>query len=91
MSDCNDALHELYDFLDGELTDERRAAIRHHLDACQPCAEPYDFEAELRMVIRRKCREQVPESLLLKVRKALAAESSTNAPAGTPSFPPTAD
>jgi mycothiol system anti-sigma-R factor len=91
MSDCNDALHELYDFLDGELTDERRAAIQRHLDTCQPCAEPYDFEAELRMVIRRKCREQVPESLLLKVRKALAAESGANAPAGAPNLPETAD
>jgi mycothiol system anti-sigma-R factor len=75
-SDCEDALHQLYHFLDGELNDERRAAIQHHLDTCQPCAEPYDFEAELRMVIRRKCREQVPESLLLKIRRALAAEAA---------------
>jgi mycothiol system anti-sigma-R factor len=76
MSDCEDALHELYRFLDGELTHERRAIIQHHLDTCQPCAEPYDFEAELRMVIRRKCREQVPESLLAKIRKALEAEAA---------------
>ena len=75
MSDCNDALHQLYGYLDGELTDESRSVIQHHLDTCQPCAEPYDFEAELRMVIRRKCQEQVPESLLSKVRKALEAEA----------------
>ena len=71
MSDCNDALHQLYDFLDGELTDAKRAAIRHHLDSCQPCAEPYDFEAELRHVIRRKCHEEVPEALVDKVKAAL--------------------
>jgi len=75
MSDCNDALHRLYQYLDGELTEDRRSVIQHHLDSCQPCAEPYDFEAELRMVIRRKCQEQVPESLLSKVRKALEAEA----------------
>jgi mycothiol system anti-sigma-R factor len=74
MSDCNDALHQLYTYLDGELTADRRSVIQHHLDHCQPCAEPYDFEAELRMVIRRKCQEQVPESLRAKVRKALDAE-----------------
>ena len=74
MSDCNDALHQLYEFLDGELTDAKRAAIRHHLDSCQPCAEPYDFEAELRIVIRKKCAEAVPESLMAKVRKAIDAE-----------------
>jgi mycothiol system anti-sigma-R factor len=74
MSDCNDALHQLYEYLDGELTDDRRSVIQRHLDTCQPCAEPYDFEAELRAVVRRKCQEQVPESLRAKVRKALEAE-----------------
>jgi mycothiol system anti-sigma-R factor len=73
MSDCENALHELYQFLDGELTEDRRTAIRAHLDSCQPCAEPYDFEAELRMVIRAKCQEKVPDSLVAKVREALQA------------------
>jgi len=77
MSECEDSLHELYAYLDGELTDDRRQAIHRHLDECQPCAEPYDFEAELRDVIRRKCQEQVPESLVAKVRAALAQESTT--------------
>jgi mycothiol system anti-sigma-R factor len=76
MSDCQDALHELYGFLDGELTDERRGAIRRHLDDSQPCAEPYDFEAELRAVVRRKCQEQVPEALMAKIRAALESEAT---------------
>jgi len=75
MSDCEDALYELYGFLDGELTDHRRKLIQHHLDDCQPCAEPYDFEAELRQVVRRKCQEQVPDKLVMKVRAALQYEA----------------
>jgi len=78
-SQCQDALHELYGYLDGELTAEKRAAIHRHLDECQPCAEPYDFEAELREVVRRKCQEQVPDSLMAKVRAALADERSSGA------------
>jgi mycothiol system anti-sigma-R factor len=77
MSDCENSLHALYAYLDGELTDDRRAAIQRHLDGCQPCAEPYDFEAELRLVIRRKCQEQVPETLVAKVRAALEIETRT--------------
>jgi mycothiol system anti-sigma-R factor len=76
MSDCENSLHALYSYLDGELTDDRRAVIQHHLDACQPCAEPYDFEAELRIVIRRKCAEQVPDTLVAKVRAALEREAT---------------
>jgi mycothiol system anti-sigma-R factor len=75
-SQCQDALHELYGYLDGELTDDRRAAIHRHLDECQPCAEPYDFEAELREVVRRKCQEQVPDNLMAKVRDALEREQT---------------
>ena len=33
---CDDAVYELYTFLDGELTDQRRAEIRRHLDDCPP-------------------------------------------------------
>ena len=79
MSDCENSLHALYSYLDGELTDDRRAVIQHHLDDCQPCAEPYDFEAELRIVIRRKCAEQVPDTLVAKVKAALEREA-TRAP-----------
>ena len=76
MSDCQDALHELYGYLDGELTEAKRVAIHHHLDECQPCAEPYDFEAELRALVRRKCQEQVPDALIAKIRTALESEAT---------------
>jgi mycothiol system anti-sigma-R factor len=68
---CQDALQELYVFLDGELTAEKREHIRVHLDDCNPCLEQYDFEAELRMVISTKCKESVPQSLKDKILRAL--------------------
>ena len=70
---CSESLHELYTFLDGELTVERRVAIQQHLDDCPPCGERYDFEAELRIVVQEKCREQVPEHLKQRVLDALRA------------------
>ena len=47
---CDDALHEIYHLLSGEIDDAKRAKITEHLDECAPCAEPYDFYAELRTV-----------------------------------------
>jgi mycothiol system anti-sigma-R factor len=70
-SDCQEALQELYVFLDGELTVDKREHIRVHLDDCNPCLEHYDFEAELRMVISTNCKESVPDSLKEKIRRAL--------------------
>ena len=71
MTDCNDALHELYEFLDGELTPERRTYIQQHLTDCSPCLETFDFQAELRMVVARKCTDEVPDSLRSKILDAL--------------------
>jgi mycothiol system anti-sigma-R factor len=78
---CDDALHELYGYLDGELTAERRTKIQDHLDDCPPCYEAFDFEAELRVVIARKCTETVPESLKQRIAQAIAQESQPD-PAG---------
>jgi mycothiol system anti-sigma-R factor len=75
-SDCTEALHELQHLLSGELTDEVRVRIVAHLDACPPCAEPYDFYAELRRVVQQRCRDQAPSSLLARVQAALESESS---------------
>lgn len=68
---CIEAVELLYHYLDGELTDDRRIQIQRHLDDCPPCFEAYDFEAELRIVVRQKCRDRVPERLVLRVVAAL--------------------
>ena len=75
-TDCEEAVRQLYTFLDGELTDRRRAEISIHLDECGPCGAAADFEAELRAVIASRCRDRVPEALILRVAAALAAEDA---------------
>jgi mycothiol system anti-sigma-R factor len=80
--DCDDAVHRLYHFLDGELTPEKRTEIKRHLDACLPCLEAFDFEAELRVVIATKCRDQVPETLRERVAQAIRHEATNDTPLG---------
>jgi len=74
-ADCQEAVHTLYLFLDGELTDDRRAQIQRHLEACSPCLEAFDFEAELKMIIARKCRDRMPDELRARVAAVLADEA----------------
>ncbi len=73
--DCQEAVHELYHYLDGELTEERREEIRIHLDWCGPCNGAADFEAELRKVIANRCKDRVPDSLIRRVAEAIDEES----------------
>jgi mycothiol system anti-sigma-R factor len=74
VAECDDAVERLYHFLDGELDDTRRADIKRHLDECMPCLEAFDFEAELRIVIAQKCRDEVPTHLRDRIVNALRQE-----------------
>ena len=71
---CEDALHEIYHLLAGELNDAKRDKIQAHLDECSPCAEPYDFYAELRKVVQLRCQESAPPDLLKRIEQAIAHE-----------------
>ena len=71
-SNCEAALAEIYTYLDGELTDEKRTLIASHLEGCNPCIEAFDFEAELRIVISTRCRnDELPESLRIRIAEKL--------------------
>lgn len=74
-ADCEETVHRLYHFLDGELTDERRRAIQSHLDDCGPCIDILGFEAELRRVIADRCRDHVPDNLRERIAAAIRHES----------------
>ena len=68
---CEESLRELYGYLDGALTIERRTVIRVHLEECSHCVDVFDFEVELRQVIAMRCREEVPESLRIRILEVI--------------------
>jgi len=74
--DCQDAVHTLYHYLDGELTLERRVVIRRHLEQCSPCLQAFDFEAELKLLIARSCRDQLPDDLQARILRVLGEASN---------------
>ena len=64
MPDCDETLRELQLFLDGELDDEDYQHVLGHLDECLECYHAFDFQAELKQVIAKKCRtEHMPAGL----------------------------
>lgn len=76
---CEETVRRLYYFLDGALTEERRVAIRAHLDSCGDCFEALGFETELRRVIADHCRERVPEALKDRIAEAIRREAAAQA------------
>ncbi len=66
MADCDDTLRQIYVYLDRELQPTTRHAIEAHLGGCLDCLQAFDFHAELKTVIARKCREDAPPPELLE-------------------------
>ena len=68
MADCKQTLRELDAFLDDELSDSTRGQIHEHLGGCVDCLQAFEFHAELKSAIQRKCgNDEMPPGLLAKI------------------------
>ena len=80
MLDCESVMRQLWDYLDGELTPERMAAIRAHLEICQRCYPQYEFERSFLDAVAASTREHSnPDRLRVKLMAALQAEGLSEA------------
>ena len=68
---CDDVCRDLHLYLDGEATVEVRAVISIHLECCPSCADVFHFESQVRTTVARCCEEPVPESLRVRVLRAI--------------------
>jgi len=75
MPDCNQTLRELQLFLDGELPPDKHAHVLGHLNECLECFQAFDFQAELKQVIAKKCRtETMPEGLMERIQQCFQTD-----------------
>ena len=72
--DCGEILNEVYLFLDLECSDDRRDAIREHLDSCSHCLQEYGIEQEVKALVARCCgADRAPEELRDRLRQKINA------------------
>ena len=57
---CDDVLSHVFEFLDHETDDSRRALIAEHLEDCSSCLRQFGIEAEFKALVRRRCGGDVP-------------------------------
>jgi mycothiol system anti-sigma-R factor len=69
MPDCNETLHEMYTFLDGELPPRLKHDVESHLEGCTDCLGAFAFHVELKQVIVAKAAVEVmPAGLMDRIR-----------------------
>lgn len=74
--ECDDALTNLYQYLDREIEATTSEVIRTHLEDCSGCLRSFDFEARLKIVVRQRLSEEVPAEFLERLHQAIAREAS---------------
>jgi mycothiol system anti-sigma-R factor len=60
IESCDDVLSHVFEFLDHETGDERRAVIATHLEDCSPCLRQFGIEQEFKALVRRRCGGDAP-------------------------------
>ena len=69
--DCLEAITRLYEYLDGNIDDESRASVEHHLDHCRDCFSRAEFESALTERIRESEKGKAPKSLQKRLRQLI--------------------
>ena len=65
--DCEQALENLYLFIDREIDTASCAEIQTHIDVCTTCLSEYDLERVVKSLVSRSCSETAPDPLREKV------------------------
>ena len=61
---CEEIVRQLDDYLDRELNESEMAVVREHLNACEVCANGFEFEDTVLSAIRNKLQDAaLPDGL----------------------------
>ncbi len=73
MSDCQDVLRQLWEYLDGELSPAKADEIRDHLEDCAHCNPQYEFQLRfLDALVKSYAAREVPApEFVRRLRAAL--------------------
>jgi anti-sigma factor RsiW len=70
---CRDLLAELFDYLDGDLSPARCAAIERHLSQCPCCGDMADNLRKAIAICRAEGRRALPVAVRARARRRVAA------------------
>ena len=76
MIPCDHVIARLWEYIDGELTEEQAAQVQAHLEICNRCFPQYDFQRAYRIFLRRTAQQPVPPGLRRRVFETILAEGA---------------
>ena len=71
MISCAEAVHQLWQYLDGEIDESQREAIETHLSFCRRCCGELEFAEELRSFLATHAEDDLPDAIHARLLAAL--------------------
>ena len=69
---CNECLDRLDSYTDRELSEAELREVKQHLEECPPCEDRYQFQADLKRLVKVCCDQgRAPAHLRSKLREIL--------------------
>lgn len=68
---CEDALAQVFTYVDNELDARARETIRRHLQTCRGCFSRFEFERRLKARLKDAGREAASPALAERVQRVL--------------------
>ncbi len=68
---CDEAIAQVYLYLDDEMGWLRKTRIKRHLRKCNGCLRAFNFEGHLKAVVRERAKEEPRPEVLARLRRFL--------------------
>jgi len=68
---CEEALKQLFEFLDQELDTHKHDEMENHLSICKSCYSRMEFENRLHKHLKKATQEQAPDELRSRVKNLI--------------------
>lgn len=79
-TDCTEALHRVFEYLDGEMAPDDSAKIAQHLSHCAACLRQYDLDTMVKALVKRSCAcEPAPDHLRIMIASRITTIELTYA------------
>jgi len=68
---CEQALRQLFEYIDQELSEAERATMEHHLHTCQSCYSRAEFEARLKVKLGELKKDEPDTAVRERIKSLL--------------------
>jgi mycothiol system anti-sigma-R factor len=77
MTQCEETMQRLWEFLDGELEPVSEQALQHHLEVCARCYPRYNFQRSYFKIMHQiRDRDPLPRKLRIRLLQQILAEDA---------------